>query len=157
VRFDSDELRVPEMGFIVENNVLQSSLFERMLELGGLKPQPLYLIRVFLGRSYCFVYYSGQIDVLCPSKVIRVIPAAQSMDGDSNSAGTDWPRLLLNDDRVLTTRLLVCVGILSCHLCVRTLTLGDNFNSCSVLQVAADGSNSAVRSAVGVGTFGYVL
>lgn len=108
------------LGYIVENRVLQSALYERLQELQAF----------------------GKVHLECPSTVKDIhFPAASADDpsvtvpqgaaiqssSSSSSSADGLARVALGDGRVLRTRLVV----------------------------GADGATSRVRSAAGVGTWGW--
>lgn len=92
------------LGFIVENDVLQTSLWQQMGEL---------ITRARNARESASASTAAvsddhecNLEILSPVKIEQILPG-HGAAGSTAAAGNDWPRLLLSNDQAISARLLV--------------------------------------------------
>jgi len=85
------------LGFIVENDVIQNSLWERMQQLMHPQPQqPVAATQQTQEEEAC------NLELVAPVKIEQILPG---LGGDD--AGSAWPRIFLSNEQSFSTRLLI--------------------------------------------------
>lgn len=142
VRFDdSDHSNCLPLGYIAENRVLHSALFDRALQLQD----------------------DDRMDVLVPKSVkgIDLPQSFNALGASSAPLNSSIATVRLEDGAEIKTRLVVRSVLLSPQHYTAAFRVdhphsyGVALAIVSLFQIGADGGNSFVRRCVGIGTHGY--